>query len=715
MRHRARGHGYRQHRGGQTSTVTGAQGPTNVSNAGTVSISDNSSLVLLGTNVNSGTVNLNSAGNVTDLRVSGALAMNGSGVVSLSNVTNNRIVAHTGAGDVLSIGSGQTVQGAGQIGAGGALGLVNAGTVVANLSNGITLNAQGGVTNNNVLRGDGATLLIQNTTVNQGASGVLDAINNGVVRLSGVGITSGTLTTSAGSAIATAGGTTSSVSGVTNNGTLNILDNSTLTLNGTLTNNGSVNMLSVGNTTTISVTGAQTIDGTGTINLSNTLSNHILGAGATLTLGSGQTLQGSGIIGAGSTGFALVNNGTLIATQPSPLLVNALGGVTNTGTMRADGGTLQLQTTMNSGGGAIEARNGSQVQLLNGAVINNANFSASGANSLITTVGGSTVTLGGGTIAGPMTINDNSNLVLAANATYNGTLSLTSVGNVTSLQIDGTRSLTGAATVQLSNTTANQIRGRNASGDSLVIDSGITVQGSGIIGAGSAGFALTNSGTLIATQSQPLLVNALGGVTNTGTLRADGGTLQLQTTVESGGGAIEALNGSQVQLLNGAVINNANFSASGTNSLITTVGGSTVTLGGGTIAGPMTIADNSNLVLAADATYNGTLSLASVGNVTSLQIDGARSLTGTATVQMLNTTANQIKGRNASGDSLVINSGITVQGAGIIGGNNLSLVNNGSLIATQPCGHYAQQRWNGHQQQRDTGRRRSVHDRRHQP
>jgi hypothetical protein len=194
----------------------------------------------------------------------------------------------SGAGDILSIGSGQTVQGAGQIGAGGALGLVNEGTVVANLSNGITVNAQGGVTNNHVLRGNAATLLIQNTTVTQGASGVLDAINNGVVQLSGASVTGGSFTTTAGSAINTTSGTTSTVSGVANFGTLNIVDNSTLALVGTLTNNGSVNMKSLGNPTSISVTGTQTINGSGTINLSNTLANRILGDGATLTLAAGR-------------------------------------------------------------------------------------------------------------------------------------------------------------------------------------------------------------------------------------------------------------------------------------------------------------------------------------------------------------------------------------------------------------------------------------------
>jgi hypothetical protein len=85
-------------------------------------------------------------------------------------------------------------------------------------------------------------------------------------------------------------------------------------------------------------------------------------------------------------------------------------------------------------------------------------------------------------------------------------------------------------------------------------------------------------------------VETSAGITNNGVMRADGGTLQFRNVVvESAGGTIEALNGSQVQLLNGTVINNANFAASG-GGVITTVGGATVTLGGGTVSGPMSVA-----------------------------------------------------------------------------------------------------------------------------
>lgn len=184
---------------GQTATVTGGQGPTNLGNAGTVSINDNSTLSLLGINVNTGTINLGSVGNLTQINFSGITQLNGNGNVTFSNTQANRVV---GDGATLTLGAGQTLQGAASIGGGGNFGLVNNGSLVANSTNGMTLNTSVAVTNNNLLRGDGASLLIQNTTVNQGAGGVLSAINGGVVRLQNSTINGGSFVTAGGGTIA---------------------------------------------------------------------------------------------------------------------------------------------------------------------------------------------------------------------------------------------------------------------------------------------------------------------------------------------------------------------------------------------------------------------------------------------------------------------------------------------------------------------------------
>lgn len=668
---------------GKTVTITGAQPTTSVSNAGTIDLSNNASLGLTGSNTNNGVITMQSVGNFTDLTINGAVSLNGTGSVQMSNNLQNRIY---GNGSTLTLGAGQSILGSGQIGVGGSMALVNNGTVSATQSTALVINTTAGVTNNNVLRADGGTLVLQNTVFNQGASGRLDAINGSVVQLSGATITGGSFTTASGGAIAAAAGTTSNLSGVTNSGTLNIVNNSALQLDGNLTNNGTVNMQSVGNFTDIIINGARTIGGTGVINLSNNAQNRLYGAGGTLTLGGGQTLQGAGQIGVGVAGFGFVNQGTVIATQSTPLLINAPAGVTNTGTLRADGGTLQLQSTINSGGGNIEARNGSQVQLLNGAVINNANFSVIGAGSLITTVGGAQVTLGGGTVSGPMTMANNSFIRQTGDLVYNGTLNMASVGNFTDLQIDGLRTISGAATISMSNNAQNRLVAANGLGDRLTLAGGVTLQGAGQLGANTA-LAVVNNGTVVATQSTPLLIQTSAGITNNGVLRADGGTLQFaNVVVESAGGTIEALNGSQVQLLNGTVINNANFAASG-GGLITTVGGATVTLGGGTVSGPMSVVNNSFVRLAADMTYNGVLSMGSVGNFTDIQFDGARTLGGTATISMSNNIQNRLMAATGAGDSATFGSNITVQGAGQIGGGGaLAVVNNGSWIANSSAG-----------------------------
>lgn len=668
---------------GRSATVTGAQPTTAVDNSGTVTISNNASIGLTGGNTNHGVILLQSVGNVTDLSISGPVSLGGSGSVQMSNSTANRIV---GTGATLTVAAGQSILGSGQVGAGGSLALVNNGTFSATQAAPLTLHTTAGVGNNSVLRADGGTLVLQATAITQGALGRLEALNGSTVQLSSASVTGGSFTTSGGGAIATAAGTTSALSGVTNNGSFNVVNNSFLTLDGNLTNHGSVNLQSLGNATDLVVTGARTIGGSGVINLSNTQANRIHGAGGTLTLGGAQTLQGAGTIGAGAAGFGLVNQGTVIASQSAGLLINAAAGVTSTGTLRADGGPLQLQTTIDSGGGSIEARNGSQVQLLHGAVIHNANFSATGAGSLITTVGGATVTLGGGTVAGPMTIANNSFVRQTGNLVYNGTLNMASVGNVTDLQVDGLRSITGTATINLSNTQANRFVAANGPGDQLTLGSDVTASGAGQLGAGTA-LALVNNGSIVASQAAGLLVETSAGVANNGVMRADGGPLQFRNVViDSGSGTIEAVNGSQVQLLNGTVINNANFAAS-SGGVITTVGGATVTLGGGTVSGPMTVANNSFLRLTGDLTYNGALGMASVGNATDIQFGGARTLGGTATITLSNTQANRLVALNAGGDSVDFGSSITVQGAGSIGaGGALAVVNNGSLIANAGAG-----------------------------
>ena len=104
--------------------------------------------------------------------------------------------------------------------------------------------------------------------------------------------------------------------------------------------------------------------------------NRVLNGSATgtLTNAAGHTIQGAGQLGVNLIG--LVNQGLILANQPTPLVIDpSAAGLINTGTLRAtSGGTLQLTGNVgsfNNTGGTIEALAGSQVVFQSGAVVTN--------------------------------------------------------------------------------------------------------------------------------------------------------------------------------------------------------------------------------------------------------------------------------------------------------------------------------------------------------
>ena len=105
---------------------------------------------------NNGQMNLTSTASLTDLIIAGSTSISGTGTLQLSNNVNNRIYA-TG-NQTLTIGSGQTIQGSGQIGVNQTT-IVNNGVIDANASAGMTINPGGfGFTNNNLVEASGAVL-----------------------------------------------------------------------------------------------------------------------------------------------------------------------------------------------------------------------------------------------------------------------------------------------------------------------------------------------------------------------------------------------------------------------------------------------------------------------------------------------------------------------------------------------------------------------------
>ena len=482
----------------------------------------------------------------------------------------------------------------------------------------------------------------------------------------------------------------------------NLRLNSNSSINGTLTLNGTTaaSELVLGN-------GTITLSGSGNIVLSANANNRIRGAATTDGVINQVTIQGSGAIGLGY--LNVTNQGSIIANDAAvPLIItpNATGA-TNTGILRAtNGGTLTFQSaTLNNTGGTIEAQTGSRVSLTNATVT----------AGNITTTGTGTVEISGSTLAGVNVTNAANGIIRALSGvntlygiysdaatsqvrvdngarivlpggtggvTLNGGIFLDSTGSDTVLEI-GTTGLTvnGAGQLVLSNNANNRIIGTGL-GAAITFGPSLTVRGAGQLGGGLLG--LTNQGSIIADQSNPLVVRPSSvGFANTGTMRATNGatlTLQNGTFSNSGSGAIVADSESHIDVSASTVVGGilttvgtGHFHAldSSTFSGVTITAGSTVEIG-----------DAQNLTLLGNIVNHGLVSLLSSGNSTDLKIDTSVALSGAGNVSLSNSASNRIYG-TAPGSTLTVGASQTISGAGEIGRDTLTLVNQGTIQANQ--------------------------------
>jgi fibronectin-binding autotransporter adhesin len=718
--------------GGATVTVQGA-----TTNTGTIALGNNSVFNVAATTLG-GTVTLNSTGNVTELVLDGNVTLSG-GSLTMSNNANNYIF---GSSALDQLTNAETIQGAGHIG-NGQMALVNTGTINANASAGMTIDANDGFTNTGTVEATaGATLTLTNMGTVNNTGGTISAngstvqinssnVTGGNVTLTGAAtlqlntgtFVGGTLTNSSTGTIEIASGT-NVLGGTINNsagGTFKIDNNATLQLEGgTYSQLGTLQLNSSGNFTELVLEGNVTLSG-GSVTMSNNTQNYIFGQVSTDTLTNQETISGAGQIGHGQ--MTLVNSGTINANQSSGITIQANGGVTNTGTLEAtSGATLTLLSdVIGNAGGTISANTGT-VQV-NSSTVNGGTVTLTGASTLQlnsgTIHGGSTLTNSstgtieiasgtnvlGGTInnstGGTFKIDNNAILDLEA-GTYSqlGTVQLNSSDNFTELVLDGNVTLSGG-TVTLSNNTQNYIFGQ-VSTDTLTNKE--TIQGAGQIGHGQ--MTLVNSGTINANSSSGMTIQANGGVTNTGTLEAtSGATLALSSTgvINNAGGTISANTGT-IQVTS-STVNGGTVTLTGASLLQlntgTIHGGSTITNSstgtieiasgtnvlGGTInnsaGGTFKIDNNATLDLDG-GTYSqlGTLQLNSSGNFTELVLEGNVTLSGGA-ITMSNNTQNYIFGATSA---VTLTNEETISGAGQIGHGQMTLVNSGTINSNQSGG-----------------------------
>ena len=653
---------------------------------------------------NGGTFALNSSNQNTDFVINAAtVTLNGGGTFSLDNNAGNRIYA-AASGDVLN-NVNNLIEGAGQLGA-GVLTFTNgaSGVVDANLATSLVLDTVGNVVSNSGLLESttGGGLVIQDTIINNGASGHVSGAGGNVYLQSGATLEGGTLSSSGSGAIVVqaneTGGLNGTINAVINNGSVDINNQGTLTVVGTITNNGTIALQS-GNQNTDFVIGAAgvTLNGTGTLEMSNNAGNRIYGAAGTDVLtNSTEIIQGAGQLGAGTLTFINSASGTVDANLTATLVLNTGANVvTNSGLLESTGGgglVIQSTTVNNSTHGLVSAAGGNVY--LQGATLQGGTLSSSGGAAIVVQ-SSQTGTLDGTahkvTNTGTVDINNQGTLSLLNSIVNDGVIALQSSNQNTDLIIDSaTVTLTGGGTLSLSSNGGNRIYG--ASATNVLDNVNNTITGAGQLGVGTLTLINAAAGIIDASAATSLVLNTSGEVvTNSGLIESTstGGLVIQSTTINSStGGTILAASGNV--FLNGSTLAGGTINSTGTGAIYVN-GGQSATLDGSaatvTNLGTVNVQNQATLSLLGTIDNVGVLNLNSSNQATDLLIGpsgmtaGTVTLTGDGFVTLSNNGGNAILG-SIAGDTL-INLNNTISGAGHLGSatQQLVLINDATIAA----------------------------------
>jgi len=413
---------------GNGMTLDGSTlGPLTVS--GTYAVSNNTSTTLLGTINNTGTIQVNAAGNLTYLSIGGPLNLTGNGVVTLSTSGNGTAILQTANGTHLLTNVNNTLQGFGTIGYNG-LQVTNQGTINANTSGKtLTLNP-GAFTNVGLLEATGSSTLQVSATVNNaGGSIVANGSGTAVQFANGITIQGGTLNTIGGGFLGSVSGTTLTLDGTANavsitaGGTYTVGNNSTTNILGTINNNGTVLLNSTGNTTALSAPSGATLTGGGMV----------------LMTSSANVITGPSLLNAGNTILDLAAFNISSYTQSAGLFQVAATGLASTTSFSLNGGIAQVDGNLAASGSLSATGTGT----------------FSGAGTITGNVNMSGVTEAGDIPnPGRLTINGNGvgNYTQGSAGSYDVLIGGLSAGTQYSqLNMSGTASLSGTLNVSLIN------------------------------------------------------------------------------------------------------------------------------------------------------------------------------------------------------------------------------------------------------------------------
>ena len=598
--------------GGTSNTINTANGALDLSgrvnNAGTLGIADNSSLTLISAAYinNTGTIELNSTGDNTDLYIDQRFAgFDGGGNVTLSDDTHNIIAAMT-SGDQLTNNS-NTISGAGEIGRGGLV-LVNNAVIDANGQNALKLDPLS-LTNTGTLEAtNGATLLISNTTVTNHfnlVNGTIAAVGTNLpgTSHSSVGLQDATIL--GGNISITAQAAIVATSGVnTINGAASITNSAgTLEANGAELDlvNSTVNNTS-GLVNDVNITGIVYVTGTnGTIKLEDAT----ISGGAVYTTGASDIVEAAG----GTNLFddvATISNAGTVAANGGMLTVDDASAFTNTGLVEAISDSLlvlnhvALSNTDGVAGdpvGGVTVGLGSTLDLTTatitaGTVTNSGEFDLS-----------DNAVLQNGTLvnSGQIKVGGSGNALHNENVTANHALEILSGGallidqgtqftNTYGTESGGTITIDGTGTLTL---------------DGAAINDGATIDGGTITVKSNGTFDLNGNAVL-----------QNGSLGNSGQINVGAGGNALHDEHVTANNALEVLGG-------GALVLDLGTQFTNTGGLITIDNGAALTLDGATVNNAVT--DGGTITNGGTLNLNGTgvLQYGLLGNSGQINVNGS--------------------------------------------------------------------------------------------
>jgi hypothetical protein len=457
--------------------------------------------------INQGTINIGASNGLNFASVTTIIS--GGGTINLANAA---APISNGSGSTV-INTNNTIHGQGYIGVST---FTNQSLIDANVS-GAQIELAGGVsiTNTGTMQAsNGGTLLLQGSSLGvpfNNRGGTIQALTGSTVMVDAFAISGGTLASTGSGLFSTfAGSGNPSLSNLTNNATYQIVSGGSSTIAGTINNLGTIQVKGG-----LFVNGSATLEG-GSVPIASPEGSIISLSGAT-TLINQSNISGSGLVGDANLTFT--NQGTVNATDSANPLVLSGSASNNTGTMEASGGgTLQIQNTINNNGGTIEALTGSTVLVdTNTGVISGGTLKTSGTGTFDTDSGTLDGTASPVNNTGMFKVSQG-NLVLQGTINNTGTIALDKSGFFAIL--NQPTILTGSGKVIMS---PNTIILSDSPTNTLTNES--TIEGAGFIG-GSDPMGITNSGTILANKTTPLVISpdATLGFINTGKLMVNKGS-----------------------------------------------------------------------------------------------------------------------------------------------------------------------------------------------